>query len=67
MKAAEILEKLVAIPTPSSASNVPLIEWVAKFLEERGWYSERHTYIDESGTAKANLIARPHKMEKDAP
>lgn len=67
MKAAEILETLVAIPTPSSVSNVPLIDWVVQFLEARGWQCERHTYIDDAGAEKSNLIARPQGAAKDAP
>jgi acetylornithine deacetylase len=57
MTAAEILRELVAIPTPSSVSNLPLLDWVARFLEHRGWRAEFHPYEDEAGVAKANLIA----------
>jgi len=57
--AAEILRTLVAIPTPSSISNLPLIEWVREFLEPLGWQVELFAYRDEAGVEKANLIARP--------
>ena len=57
--AAEILRELVAIPTPSSVSNLPLLHWVAAFLEQRGWRVEFLPYEDEFGVAKANLIAWP--------
>jgi acetylornithine deacetylase len=57
LRAAEILRELVAIPTPSSVSNLPLLRWVAAFLEPRGWRVEFLPYEDESGVAKANLIA----------
>ncbi len=67
MTAAEILEALVAIPTPSSVSNVPLIDWVVRFLDHRSWQSAIHPYNDEQGIAKANLIARPRAANADAP
>ena len=59
MTAAEILRSLVAIPTPSAQTNVPLIEWVRDFLEARGWRTMLQPYTDEHGVAKANVIARP--------
>lgn len=59
MTAAEILGELVRIPTPSSVSNLPLLAWVRAFLEPRGWRVEFFPYEDESGAAKANLIAWP--------
>jgi len=57
--AAEILRELVAIPTPSAVSNVPLIDWVKEFVEARGWRVKLFPYADENGGAKSNLIARP--------
>jgi acetylornithine deacetylase len=57
--AAEILRELVAIPTPSSISNLPLLHWVNAFLESLGWSVEFLPYEDESQIAKANLIAWP--------
>ena len=54
-----ILRELVAIPTPSSVSNLPLLQWIQKFLEPRGWRVELLPYRDDSGVEKANLIARP--------
>ncbi len=63
MTAAEILRELVAIPTPSSISNVPLLDWVAGFLEQRGWRAKFFSYEDEAGVAKANLIAWPGTAE----
>jgi acetylornithine deacetylase len=56
---AEILRELVAIPTPSAVSNVPLIEWVREFLEARGWRVKLFPYSDEQRVPKANLVARP--------
>ena len=59
MKAVEILERLVAMPTASSESNLPLIRWVAERLSAAGWASRVFEYSDERGVAKANLVARP--------
>lgn len=59
MNAAEILRELVAIPTPSAVSNVPLIDWVAHFVQAHGWRTEIFPYTDENGVPKANLIASP--------
>lgn len=59
MLPAEILRELVAIPTPSPVSNLPLLRWVAEFLSRYGWRSEIAPYIDPSGVEKANLIAWP--------
>ncbi len=64
MTAAKILRELVAIPTPSSVSNLPLLNWVAHFLEPRGWRSEFFPYEDEAKVAKANLIAWPRELER---
>jgi acetylornithine deacetylase len=64
--AAEILRELVAIPTPSSVSNLPLLRWVAVFLEPRGWRVELLPYEDESGVAKANLIAWPGTLDRSS-
>jgi acetylornithine deacetylase len=64
MTAAEILRELVAIPTPSSVSNLPLLDWVADFLAQHGWRVELLTYEDEAGVAKGNLIAWPGVSER---
>src|ERR1700733_10460843 len=59
LTAADILCELVAIATPSSVSNLPLLHWVAAFLERCGWRVELLPYEDEFGVAKANLIGWP--------
>jgi acetylornithine deacetylase len=63
MTAVDILRALVAIPTPSAMSNVPLLEWVRKFVEAHGWRVTFLPYADENGIPKANLIARPARAE----
>ncbi len=59
----EILRALVAIPTVSSFSNLPLLDWVTAFLQPRGWSCRLLRYADEKGVEKANLIARPAPVE----
>jgi acetylornithine deacetylase len=66
MNAQEILRELVAIPTPSHLSNLPLLEWVTRFLEAKGWQVQQLPYSDEQGVAKANLLARPPRAEDQA-
>ncbi len=44
LSALEILRKLVSFPTVSRDSNIPLIDWVADYIETQG--IESHRYID---------------------
>jgi len=66
MNPQEILHQLVAIPTPSHLSNLPLLEWVTRFLEPKGWKVQLLPYTDEKGVAKANLLARPPGAQEEA-
>ena len=54
--AAQILEDLVAIPSVSSLSNVPVVNYAAKLLSGT-WKIERYPYTDAAGTAKLNIVA----------
>ena len=63
---AEILRELVAIPSPSAISNLPVLQWVAAYLEPLGWRIERLNWTDEAGIEKANLIAWPGNATSDA-
>jgi acetylornithine deacetylase len=65
--AGDILRVLVAIPTPSALSNVPLLEWVREFMEAHHWRVAVLPYADENGVAKANLVARPKRAGEEAP
>jgi acetylornithine deacetylase len=65
MNVEEILRELVAIPTPSAVSNLPLLAWVARFVEAKNWRVQLLPYTDEDGVAKANLIARPAEASRD--
>jgi acetylornithine deacetylase len=65
MKVEEILRELVAIPTPSSNSNLPLLRWVEQCLKAQQWQVQLLPYTDENGIAKANLMARPGHAERN--
>lgn len=54
-----LLEELVAIPSVSSQSNQPLIEWIQKFFEPLGWHQHLFCYKDAAGVEKKNLIVSP--------
>lgn len=54
---AEILMDLVAIPSVSSMSNQPVIDYVLQHLNPSHWAVELHNYRDSSGNPKANLVA----------
>jgi len=51
----EILRELVAIPSVSSLSNVPVINYALQFLKD--WKIDRYPYTDAAGTAKLNAVA----------
>ena len=50
----DILEKLVSFPTVSADSNLPLIDWVEPWLEERGITAHR---VPDATGEKAALFA----------
>lgn len=54
LSAREMLEKLVAFPSVSNVSNLPIIEFIAEYLESHGVKS--HLVYDSTGQ-KANLYA----------
>ncbi|MGB7241084.1 MAG: acetylornithine deacetylase [Sulfitobacter sp.] len=52
----EILRKLVAFPTVSSETNLPLIDWVEEYLNNHG--INAHRYVDSEQQNKAALFAQ---------
>jgi acetylornithine deacetylase len=59
MKSApEILLDLVSIPSVSSMSNRPVIDYALQYLNGNDWRTDLHCYRDEKGTEKVNLIAQ---------
>ena len=53
----EILRDLVAIPSVSSISNQPMIDYVVKELDRRAWKIYFYPYRDAAGIEKNNLVA----------
>lgn len=52
-----ILCDLVAIPSVSSLSNVPVVNYALSFLNPDAWNVRRFPYTDAAGTAKLNVVA----------
>lgn len=59
MTAVDHLSELIRLPSVSSLSNRPVIEYAEKVLHAKGWGTRRFTYQDSSGEEKINLIAAP--------
>ncbi len=60
LSAREMLAKLVAFPSVSNVSNLPIIDFIAAYLQS--WGIESHLVHDASGQ-KANLYAHVGPME----
>lgn len=63
--AAEILADLVRIPSPSSLSNRPVIDYASALLHAAGWSTRALPYRDATGTEKVNLIAAPTRQNPE--
>lgn len=59
----ELMEKLISFPTVSRDTNIPLIDWVADYLDSHGIQS--HRYIDPEQPKHA-LFAHVGPMEEGA-
>jgi len=55
----ETLRALVAFDTTSRLSNRPLIDWLEPKVRALGFSCERHSYKDDAGVEKHNLLANP--------
>jgi len=62
--APEILVDLVSIPSVSSMTNRPVIEYVLSYLDEQKWNIALYPYHDNAGTEKINFIARPRNVSE---
>jgi acetylornithine deacetylase len=63
---AEILIDLVSIPSVSSISNRPIIEYALQYLDRRDWLTNLHSYHDVTATEKVNLVATTRHNGSDA-
>jgi len=59
----EYLEDLIRIPSVSSISNRPIMEYVDRVLQEARWSTQFMTHVDEAGLEKINLIAAPYGQD----
>ncbi|GAA5509720.1 M20 family metallopeptidase [Novipirellula caenicola] len=57
-EALDILSRLIAFPSISSASNVDISEFVDTHLRSLGFDTELTTYVDNRGVRKANIVAK---------
>jgi acetylornithine deacetylase len=53
-----VLADLINIPSVSSTSNIPVIDYVEGFLDRHHWQLERFPYQDANGVAKTNAVVR---------
>lgn len=59
-----IMEKLISFPTVSSETNLPLVDWVAEYLDGHG--IEPHLWPDPEQPHKAAVFAHAGPMEDGA-
>jgi acetylornithine deacetylase len=65
--AAEILRELVAVPSVSAISNLPLLDTITALIEGHGWEIRRFPFLAEDGGEKANLLAVPRQFVSSLP
>jgi acetylornithine deacetylase len=58
-----LLRELVAIPSISSMSNRPVVEWIQRVLEPLGWHHRLFCYEDAAGVEKLNLVVSPQPID----
>ena len=56
---AEHLSNLIRIPSPSSISNRPIVDYAKQVLHQAQWQTREVIYRDAAGIEKVNLIAAP--------
>jgi acetylornithine deacetylase len=61
----EHLNELIRIPSVSSLTNRPVIEYAEQSLHAVGWQTRRQIYTDSAHVEKVNLIAAPHSQSLD--
>jgi acetylornithine deacetylase len=64
---AEILCELVAVPSVSALSNLPLLDTITALLETHGWETRRFPFFADDGVEKANLLAVPRRFIDSLP
>lgn len=61
------LTDLVSIPSVSSLSNRPIIEYASQILRNAQWQTREVSYLDSAGVEKINLIAAPPEQDIQIP
>ncbi len=62
-----MLADLVRIPSQSSLSNRPIVDYARSVLEPAGWKMLEWNYRDQAGVEKVNLIAAPPGQDPGDP
>jgi acetylornithine deacetylase len=63
----DYLSDLIRIPSVSSLSNRPLVEYVTAELKCAGWRTQEMVYHDRAGIEKVNLVAAPRGHDDNDP
>ena len=63
----DYLLELIRIPSVSSVSNRPVVEYAQDVLRCARWSTSLTSYVDASGIEKVNLIAAPPGQNPDEP
>jgi len=58
MEPVPLLQRLVAIDSTSSRSNLPVLDLLAEAVRPLGFETRRMTWLDETGVEKGNLLCR---------
>jgi acetylornithine deacetylase len=58
MDIVDTLQRLVAIDSTSSRSNLPVLDWLEPRVRALGFETRRMTWNDDRGVEKGNLVAR---------
>ena len=61
------LPDLIHIPSVSTVSNRPVIEYAQRVLQHARWETAPSTYVDTNGIEKVNLIAAPPGQDANEP
>jgi acetylornithine deacetylase len=63
----EILRELIAVPSVSALSNLPLLDTIAALIEKQGWETRRFPFFADDGVEKANLLVVPRQFVSSLP
>jgi len=67
MTVVEHLENLIRIPSVSSVSNRPIVEYAVQVLQGAHWGTRLMTHVDAPGLEKVNMAAAAHGQNLEDP